>query len=331
MAANSAYVIGIGTVGAGLWMSYNSGEKWRHIQRGPHAEGNTRALAVSPHGGLWALSDTEGLWRSGDNGGNWDRVGPTMEGELWSIGFDPLDDLRIYVGTRPGVARSSDGGETFQALETSVPEACVIGVPRTTNIVVDPSDSDVIWASVEIGGLHRSEDAGESWTFLGDLGETEFHNDVHGFAVRSTDDGTELLVTSPYGLARSTDRGESWAWHDFGPFAGTKWPHAYSRDVQAPGGTWEDTIVACVGDYIPGQVGALEISRDGGATWDRELLPHTPNSTMYWLASHPEVPGTMVATSLFGQVYVTDDHAETWRKLDREFGEIRAVSLAPAG
>ena len=51
---------------------------------------------------------------------------------------------------------------------------------------------------------------------------------------------------------------------------------------------------------------------------------------MYWLATHPALPGTIVATSLFGQVFVSDDHADTWRKLDREFGEIRALALTPA-
>jgi hypothetical protein len=39
----------------------------------------------------------------------------------------------------------------------------------------------------------------------------------------------------------------------------------------------------------------------------------------------------MVATSLFGEVFVSDDFAETWRKLDREFSEIRSVALMPVG
>ena len=42
------------------------------------------------------------------------------------------------------------------------------------------------------------------------------------------------------------------------------------------------------------------------------------------------IPGTIIASSLFGQVYVSDDHAATWRKLDREFGEIRGLALTPA-
>ena len=88
-------------------------------------------------------------------------------------------------------------------------------------------------------------------------------------------------------------------------------------------------LVVCVGDYVPGRIGALEISRDGGATWRREQLPVPPNSTMYWLATHPQLPGTIVATSLFGQVFVSDDFAAHWRKLDRELGEVRAVAVLP--
>ncbi len=323
------YVIGIGTVGAGLWMSYNSGEKWRHVYRGPDPEGNCRALAVSPHqpGDLWCTSDRVGLFRSTDNGGTWDRIGPDFDGDLWSIGFDPSDDRRIFLGTRPGISRSTDGGNTFESLTTSIRPTCPIGVPRTTNIVVDPDEPSNVWASVEVDGLHRSSDGGTSWTSLGQLGPNEFHNDVHGFAMQSTAQGTRLLIATPFGLGRSTDDGASFDWHTFDPFEGSRYDLAYSRCVLAP---WDDVVVVCVGDYIPGAVGALEISRDGGETWHRESLPVTPNSTMYWLATHPDLPGTMVATSVFGQMYVSDDFARSWRKLDREFNEIRAVTLTPA-
>ena len=64
-------------------------------------------------------------------------------------------------------------------------------------------------------------------------------------------------------------------------------------------------------------------------TWRREPLPVTPNSTMYWLAVSEDLPGVVVATSVFGQIFVSEDHAASWRKLDREFGEIRAVCITP--
>jgi photosystem II stability/assembly factor-like uncharacterized protein len=323
------YRIAIGTVGSGLWVSYDSGGKFRHIQRGVDSESNCRALAVSPHvpGQMLASVDKVGVVRTDDNGGEWVPIGTPIASDIWSLGFDPHDAARIFVGTRPGIYRSTDAGDSFHELDTSIPDHCPIGVPRTTNVVVDPLDGAKVWASVEVGGLHRSTDGGDTWAGLGALGPSEFYDDVHGFALRPSGAKTELLATSPFGLARSDDDGENWWWHEFDAFPGARSQIAYCRCVRAP---WNDgTVIVCVGDYIPGAVGALELSRDGGDTWKRVELPTTPNSTMYWLAVHEDLPGVVVATSVFGQVFVSEDHAASWRKLDREFGEIRAVCITP--
>jgi Sortilin, neurotensin receptor 3, len=322
------YIIGIGTVGAGLWLGYAEGRKWRHVQHGPPIESNCRALAVDPRrpGTIWAGADRIGMFRSTDHGTTWSRVGNPIGKPIWSIGLDPHDDQRLYLGTSPGIHRTKDGGESFHELTTSISAECPIGLSRTTNVVVDPTDADMVWASVEVDGLHRSADRGETWASLGQLGPDAFHNDVHGFATTPTAEGYDVLVTTPFGLGRSADRGASFGWRPFDPFPGSKLDVAYSRCVQTP---WEGVVVVCVGDFVPGRIGALEISRDGGASWRRESLPLTPNSTMYWLATHPELDDTIVASSLFGQVYVSDDRAATWRKLDREFGEIRSVVVTP--
>jgi photosystem II stability/assembly factor-like uncharacterized protein len=265
------------------------------------------------------------VFRSDDNGGEWAPIGTPIASDIWSLAFDPNDAERIFVGTKPGIHRSTDGGRSFHELDTSIPAHCPIGTSRTTNVVVDPTDSAKVWASVEVGGLHRSADGGDTWRALGPLGPSEFYDDVHGFAMRSSGDTTQLFATSPFGLARSDDDGDTWSWHSFDAFPGARMDTAYSRCVRTP---WNDgTVIVCVGDYIPGAVGALEISRDGGETFKRTDLP--TNSTMYWLAVHEDLPGVVVATSVFGQVFVSEDHANTWRKLDREFGEIRAVCITP--
>jgi len=205
---------------------------------------------------------------------------------------------------------------------------CPIGVPRTTNVLVDPNDPATVYASVEVDGLHRSRDRGATWESLGALGPSEFYNDVHGFALRQNGDNTELLVTSPFGLGRSNDDGDSWDWHEFQPFEDSKFEFAYSRCIRTP---WEDdTVIVCVGDYIPGRTGAIEVSKDGGKSFHRAQLPDTPKATMYWLATHEELPGVIAATSVYGQIYVSGDHCETWDKLDRELGEIRASLLVPS-
>jgi hypothetical protein len=42
--------------------------------------------------------------------------------------------------------------------------------------------------------------------------------------------------------------------------------------------------------------------------------------------SHAD-PNRIVAFSLFGEVYVSEDAGASWRKIAREFGEIRARGL----
>ena len=167
---------------------------------------------------MWAAADRAGLFTSTDGGSRWEHHGPPLDTDIWSIGLDPHDDDRIYLGVAPGILRSKDGGETFDRLATSISDTCPIGTSRTTNVVVDPADPAVVWASVEVDGLHRSDDRGDTWASHGQLGPEAFHNDVHGLEVSPTG----LLVTTPFGLGRSSDRGASFTWHEFAPFAGSK-------------------------------------------------------------------------------------------------------------
>ena len=50
---------------------------------------------------------------------------------------------------------------------------------------------------------------------------------------------------------------------------------------------------------------------------------------MWGLATHPADADRIVAFSLFGEVYVTEDAGASWRKIAREFGEIRAAVWVP--
>jgi len=57
----------------------------------------------------------------------------------------------------------------------------------------------------------------------------------------------------------------------------------------------------------------------------------TPGGGPYWF--HPPSPADgarIVAFSLFGEVYVSEDAGESWRKIAREFGEVRAAAWLPA-
>ena len=327
--------IGVGTVGAGAWFSFDGGDRFRHVYKHINPEGNVRAMSVSPHDSnrVYAVSDRAGLFTSADRGYRWEPVNLDLPAqEFWSVAVDPVDPQRLFVGGRPGLFRSDDGGATFAEMPTGLLPECPIGTPRLTNIVIDPTDNRQIWLGVEVDGVYHSADGGDSWTHLGALGETPFHDDIHGLTLRSAADGTsQLLAGTPFGLATSNDKGGSWSWRSFDGFdKGSGNPYAYCRGVFVWPGRPDTMLVGC-GDYIPGRVGAIEITRDGGASWERAALPVEPNSTVYWMATHAELPEMVVAATVFGQVYTSADSGRTWDKLDREFGEIRAVTLTPAG
>lgn len=41
------------------------------------------------------------------------------------------------------------------------------------------------------------------------------------------------------------------------------------------------------------------------------------------------MPDVIVAGTLHGYVYVSEDGGDSWRKLRKEFGEIRSVAVTP--
>jgi hypothetical protein len=58
-------------------------------------------------------------------------------------------------------------------------------------------------------------------------------------------------------------------------------------------------------------------------------LPVEPNSVVYWLGTHRDVPDTVAAASIFGYVYLSEDGGDSWGKAEREFGHIRTVAVTP--
>ncbi|MYD73282.1 MAG: hypothetical protein F4Y11_03220, partial [Chloroflexi bacterium] len=248
--------------------------------------------------------------------------------QTWSLAIDPSDTSTIFAGGRPGVRRSRDGGHSWDDLPVQIVEECPVGIPRTTVVVVDPLNSQRIYAGVEVDGVHKSIDGGDTWVRGNPLGPEQFQADIHCMGRSTAPEGAATFATSPYGIARSDDEGESWLQHEFPPLT-ERTPRSYCRAMIVKHDD-PNTMFVASGDGIPGTTGAIQRTTDGGQTWSRCELPVEPKSVVYWLASHPSAPDTIAAASLYGYVYLSEDGGDSWRKLDREFGEIRALALSAA-
>jgi photosystem II stability/assembly factor-like uncharacterized protein len=317
------YSICLGTAGWGVWNSPDAGKSWvRHRSPFP-LNSRIQALSVHPTEArtIFAGGDT-GLFVSHDGGAKWERLG--SEGNvptIWSLAVDPIDPHILFAGARPaGVYRSRDGGQRWEKLAVDIAKECSIGTPFVTSVMVDPADHHTVWAGVEIDGVFRSLDGGETWTHV----ETGLYDpDIHAMAIAPAQP-TRVFASTARELFISSDKGEKW--QPLGIKA--KWPLPYARGIAVkaddPG-----VLYAGCGETTTGEKGHVLRSTDAGERWEILHLPAQANSTIWGLATHPAEANRILAFSLFGEVYVSDDAGDSWAKIGREFGEIRAAAWLP--
>src|SRR5213594_2502797 len=187
----------VGTLGQGIWRSSDGGDTWLRVRHGLYSESAVRALAVHPSDAriMYCGADS-GIYRSEDKGEHWERLdSPMNELPVWALAIDPVDPNILFAGTRPSALfRSKDGGRRWQKLEVEMAAECPdVRIPRVTSLVVDPSDHNIIWAGVEVDGVRRSLDGGETWPRIP---EGISIPDIHDIAVSPVAPKTVIVNTN---------------------------------------------------------------------------------------------------------------------------------------
>lgn len=273
-----------------------------------------------------------GVFRSDDGGATWSCTG-LEDREVWQI--RGAGNGIMYAGTQPaGLFRSEDAGLSWRELESfaGMPEAanwCVPVTPRLPGraraLVVDRDDPRRIWVGVEVGGIVRTEDGGESWEFSLPGENPDLHMmcaqpDRPEVLYASTGygrlDGVAEMVEGNAGVFRSEDGGASWryAWKGITP--------RYSRpmciDPKSPYGLTVASAPTAFSSFKDdgGAQAMLLRSEDGGESW-RSLCDasHSPSAAnIHGLAPDLEHPGGVVIGTDTGEVWRVSNEAE-WQPL----------------
>jgi photosystem II stability/assembly factor-like uncharacterized protein len=163
---NNDFTICVGTIGSGIWRSPDGGETWTRVRPSRYPENDVRALAVHPREPHIVYAGTDsGVYRSEDRGARWERLDAPMNAlHTWALAIDPAEPETLFAGTQPSaVFRSQDGGQRWAKLALELAEECpAVVIPRVTALVVDPEDHRTIWAGIEVDGVRRSQDGGET-------------------------------------------------------------------------------------------------------------------------------------------------------------------------
>ena len=160
----------IGTGGLSVWFSNDFGQTFERLLGTSGLYSETRVWALNWH------PDRPGELLAGTNSGvhrleprhqqvpararpRWTRC---RSGRLPAARAIPILSLPEPVPAR--LFRSTDDGKTWKKIDAKLPETCMYVIyPRVTKILFDPKDHNLVWASLELGGVFRSEDAGLTW------------------------------------------------------------------------------------------------------------------------------------------------------------------------
>ena len=305
-----------GIDGHGLYRMDAEGGDWTELTNGLPDDPEVRALSLHPDDPSVIFAGTnDGVYRSEDHGGHWERLDlPERPAPVWSLMFSPADSKTVLAGYGdPEVFRSDDSGERWRSSRIDVRFPSVTMRPRelpkrVIGLSADPSHPDDVYAAIEVGGLVRSADGGETWE---SISEGFYVNDdpldVHGVLASGASAHTVHAITR-IGMFRSSDRGVHW---DYVPLEKLGENGTYCRSLrEAPDDP--STLYLAAGPAFKGETGALYGSRDAGETWERIDLGHTPRSTMFGVAVNRANPSQMYCCTLGGEVFGSQDGGASW-------------------
>jgi photosystem II stability/assembly factor-like uncharacterized protein len=177
------------STGDGIYKSSDAGKTWRHLglRDGQQIAGvivdprDENRVFVAVLGHPYGPNPERGVYRSTNGGETFERVLYKDENTgAAQVGFDPRNPQIIYAalwagrqgpwensswnGPLSGLFKSVDGGTTWRQLATGFPTAAQ-GLGRI-GFTIAPSDPRRMYATVDaptLGGIYRSDDAGETW------------------------------------------------------------------------------------------------------------------------------------------------------------------------
>jgi photosystem II stability/assembly factor-like uncharacterized protein len=177
------------STGDGVYKSTDAGKTWRHLglRDGQQIGGiivdprDENRFFVAVLGHPYGPNPERGVYRSTNGGESFERVLYKDENTgAIQVGFDPGNPQIVYAalwagrqgpwensswnGPLSGLFKSVDGGTTWRQIGKGFPTAAQ-GLGRI-GFTIAPSDPRRMYATVDaptLGGIYRSDDAGETW------------------------------------------------------------------------------------------------------------------------------------------------------------------------
>jgi photosystem II stability/assembly factor-like uncharacterized protein len=326
--------------------------RWRSV--GPYIGGRVVAVTgVRGNPNLFYMGAVDGgVWKSTDYGLRWTNItDSTLPGSSTSIGaiaVAPANPNVIYVGTGEsdirgdvitgdGVFRSADGGKTWA-------RAGLEDTHTISNLIVDPANPDVVYAS-SLGhvfkpgadrGVFKTTDGGHTWQkilFVGDstgcvnlVMDAADPNVLYAAMWQAYRTPWNLSSGGPgSGLYKTIDGGAHWT--DLSHNPGLPSGQLLGKIGVAVAPSAANVVYAA----IQAHDGGVFRSDDGGATWRRVNDEwKLRQRAFYYMAIFvdPKDPNTVYMPEV-DALFVSHDGAKTFTRLRTPHGDNHVLWINP--
>jgi len=300
-----------------------TGSDWRIAHRAVNDK-HISAIMKEPESGLiFAGVFRGGVIASADEGKTWEaRNNGMSQNNVYSLNAKRMNGkVRVFAGTEPAhLFVSDDLGLEWRELPNlrSVPSVSKWSFPapphigHVKHINFDPENPNTIYASIEVGGLLRSNDGGESWEEFPSL-----YEDVHRLMIHPAEPKF-LYAVAGRGLYISPERGAVWeqwtrredeigGYPDGFVFRPSDPKLLLMTAAHDAPGTWRTTHFA----------GArISRSKDGGRTWEilQNGLPDRLQASIEAFCLEEAGADTAIyAATTAGEIICSEDLGESWK------------------
>lgn len=356
--------------GGGTWSVRNAeGLDWA-------AFGYNTYIHADPANANRIFVGTRDIYRSDDGGETWTNItrnfspfGVILDYTPWlanthpdqhGFAFAPSNPSVIYIGNDGGISKSTDGGNRFQSLNSSLSLTQFIG------ITLHPTDPAISYGGTQDNGTQRRLNGTSQWLEFasGDGGRSVlsvtrpdivFTTYIRGSIFRFSENGTVFDRQ----VAFSSSFGEGGRISFYAPFVGNgvddtlyfgTWRLFISTDMggdwTAPGGETDltkgftakgaDVLTAIAVArsntriiYTGSAQGRAMASTDGGATW-MDITTGLPDRNITAIAidrDNPAVAYLTVSGYGSGHVFKTTDRGATWAGASAGLPDIPANAI----
>ncbi|MBN1408868.1 MAG: T9SS type A sorting domain-containing protein [Calditrichaceae bacterium] len=288
-------IVLMGTLGQGIFRTENYGGSWTEANNG-FVNPEINDLEWIPNNNVYttgavAAATQDHVFFAAVNESKWERKNAGLPSRIINDIAVYEDGMVQYAATSSGLARSADGGGTWNVLTNGIPDN------ETYNAVGIDKNNGNIYAQRTGCGVYISTDYGSQW-MLSDTASLNFNTYTRATDIVIDNAGQIYMATydysNPQGVYRSSTYGNSWNQINSGLpnlniecmaidnegiiYAGLGYNGVYK--FIAGTGNWEQVNTSSLGfvnsitfnsagHIFAGTITGIQRSIDGGKTWER--------------------------------------------------------------